>query len=107
MSLAIALPLNLLWIGADRRRALRSRLRLGAGSGSILLSGVICTAAFVVFLHALSLAGAGVVLTLRNTSVVFAQMFAFLIGERVPRRQVIGAFLVALGAMLIGWPHGR
>jgi drug/metabolite transporter (DMT)-like permease len=103
VSLAVALPLNLVRLGPVGRGALRQRL--AALPVSLLLAGVICTAAFVVFLHALSLAGAGAVLTLRNTSVVFAQGFAFLIGERLPRRQVLGALLVALGAALIGWPH--
>lgn len=103
VSLAIALPLNLFRLGRDKRARLFARLR--TGPSAIIVSGVICTAAFVVFLNALALAGAGVVLTLRNTSVVFAQVFAFALGERLPRRQVIGALLIALGAALIGWPR--
>ncbi|HEX2677740.1 MAG TPA: EamA family transporter [Polyangiales bacterium] len=103
VSLAIALPANLLRLGPDKRARLYTRLRLVPRS--IIASGLICTAAFVVFLNALALAGAGAVLTLRNTSVVFAQLLAFMIGERLPRTQVIGALLIALGAALIGWPR--
>lgn len=102
MSLAVALPMNLLRLGRDKRARLGSRLR--ALPWAIFGAGVICTAAFVVFLHALALSGAGAVLTLRNTSVVFAQLFAFMIGERLPRRQVLGALLIGAGATLIAWP---
>jgi len=37
-------------------------------------------------------------------SVVFAQAMAWLIGERPARRQILGALLVAAGAVLLGWP---
>jgi uncharacterized membrane protein len=70
----------------------------------MLVAGVACTASFVVFLHALAIAGAGWVLTMRNTSILFAQGFALLIGERLSRRQLAGAVLVALGALLTAWP---
>jgi drug/metabolite transporter (DMT)-like permease len=103
VSLAVALPINLLRLGKLKRTRLAESLR--TWPRAIVASGVICTAAFVVFLQALALAGAGAVLTLRNTSVVFAQVMAFAIGERVPRRQVLGALLIALGAILIGWPR--
>jgi drug/metabolite transporter (DMT)-like permease len=105
VSLAVALPVNLARLGADKRALLRARMFMQPRA--IVFAGVTCTAAFVVFLHSLSMAGAGAVLTLRNTSVVFAQVFAWFIGERLPRHQVLGALLVALGAILIGWPHGR
>lgn len=65
------------------------------------LAGAIATASFLLFLHGLARSGAGVALTLRNTSVVFAQALAAGIGERVPRRQLLGAVLVVLGAALV------
>lgn len=102
-SLAVALPMNLVRLGRDKRARLLARLR--TFPRAIVAAGVICTAAFVVFLHALALSGAGAVLTLRNTSVVFAQLLAFAIGERLPRRQVLGALLIAVGASLIAWPR--
>ena len=46
-------------------------------------------------------AGAGVVTTLRNTSILFAQGLAFLLGERPTRLGVIGALLVTAGAVLL------
>jgi drug/metabolite transporter (DMT)-like permease len=67
-------------------------------------AGAVATASFLLFLDGLSLAGAGAALTLRNTSVVFAQLLALLLGERVPARQWIGAAFVAAGAAVLSWP---
>jgi uncharacterized membrane protein len=67
-----------------------------------IAAGLLCTASFVVFLIALREAGAGAVLTLRNTSVVFAIGFGAMIGDRPTRRQIIGALLVGAGAILVG-----
>ncbi len=103
LSLAVALPPNLVLLGAERRRALVALFRTRAAL--VVLAGLVCTASFVVFLGALGGAGAGAVLTLRNTSVLFAQGFSILIGERPRRVEVIGAALVAVGAALLGWPR--
>jgi drug/metabolite transporter (DMT)-like permease len=70
--------------------------------GTTTAAGVLCTISFVVFLIALRGGGAGAVLTLRNTSVVFALVFASFLGERASPRQMIGAALVVAGAVLVG-----
>jgi len=62
-------------------------------------AGLVCTASFLLYLQALALGGAGLVATLRNTSVVFAVCFARLLGERPTTRQWAGACLVTAGAM--------
>jgi drug/metabolite transporter (DMT)-like permease len=80
-------------VGLDRRAV----LRLG-------LAGALATASFLLFLVGLAASGAGVALTLRNTSVVFAQVFALLLGEGVPRRQLLGSALVVAGAALVASP---
>jgi drug/metabolite transporter (DMT)-like permease len=67
-------------------------------------AGAVATASFLLFLDGLSLSGAGAALTLRNTSVVFAQLLAILLGERIPARQWIGAAFVAGGAAVLSWP---
>lgn len=101
VALAVALPLAYAAArGAGDVAAPASRadlLRRG-------LAGLLATASFLLFLDGLSRSGAGVALTLRSTSVVFAQLLALLLGERVPRRQWIGAVLVALGAALLTRP---
>ena len=60
---------------------------------------------FVLVLFALRIAGAGAVMTLRNSSVLFALAFAAATGERPGARQLAGGPLVALGAVLVGWPR--
>jgi drug/metabolite transporter (DMT)-like permease len=70
----------------------------------VVLTGLLATASFVLFLNALSHAGAGVALALRNTSVLFAQVLAIAIGERPRAVQVGGAVLVAVGAVALAWP---
>ena len=55
--------------------------------------------------EALHGSGAGFVLTLRNTSIVFAAVLGWAIAEPPTRRQVLGAVLVAGGAILLGLPR--
>ncbi len=66
-------------------------------------AGILCTVSFLMFLEALRQEGAGLVLTLRNTSVLFSQIFAFGLGERPTRNQLIGCVLIAGGGALIAW----
>lgn len=103
VSFLVSLPIYLFYLGRPRVLELwpllKTRmLQLGA-------AGIICAGSFLLLLWALTLAGAGAVLTLRNTSVLFAQGLAFAMGERIHARQIGGAMLVALGAIIIGWPR--
>jgi drug/metabolite transporter (DMT)-like permease len=70
-----------------------------------VIAGVLCTASFLLFLRGLSASGAALALTLRNTSVLFAQGLAFAMREPVGRRQLAGAALIAAGAALAAGPH--
>lgn len=72
--------------------------------GLVVFTGIVCTLSFALLLSALGSSGAGVVLTLRNTSIAFALGLAALQGERLERRQLAGAGLVAVGAVLLGVP---
>jgi drug/metabolite transporter (DMT)-like permease len=72
-----------------------------ARAGHVLAMGLICGGSFLVLLEALAGSGAGFVLTLRNTSVLFATVLAFAIGERPGRLQLAGAAAVAGGAILM------
>lgn len=102
VALAVALPL--VWAAA--RRAGQVEAPWGPGDAfRRVAAGALATVSFLLFLEGLSRSGAGVALTLRNTSVVFAQLLALLIGERVPPRQWAGATLVALGAAVLSWPQ--
>lgn len=77
-------------LGVDRRMLLRWSA-----------AGALATASFLLFLGGLARSGAGPALTLRNTSVVFAQLLALAMGEPLPRRQLLGAALVVAGAALV------
>ncbi|HRC55032.1 MAG TPA: EamA family transporter [Kofleriaceae bacterium] len=98
VSLALATVVNVSRLGQDgRARALALARRW-----QLWLIGAICSVAFLLFLVGLARGGAGLVLTLRNTSVIFATLFARLIGEQPGARQVAGSVVVVLGAVLLG-----
>lgn len=98
LAFAVALPPAWLWA------RLTGRTAAAVGRGAVLrwfAAGALVAASFLLFLVGLAQSGAGVALTLRNTSVVFAQLLALAIGERVPTRQLLGSVLVVLGAALV------
>ncbi|MCE9572875.1 MAG: permease [Deltaproteobacteria bacterium] len=101
-AIALALPvaLNLARLDATRRAAVRGRI--AEAPLTILATGALCAASFLILLVALRGGGAGAVLTLRNTSVLFATALAWAIGERPGRRAISGATLVAIGAIALG-----
>jgi len=87
-------------------------VRLGGGGQAIaalvrerwprlLVMGLLCSGSFLILMEALARGGSGYVLTLRNTSVLFAVAMAGWIGERPRRVEVVGAALVAAGAGLM------
>lgn len=98
-SLALSALISVVRIGGDGRRLLVGVLR--ARTFRIVLMGVVCGGSFLILMEALSRGGSGYVLTLRNTSVLFAAGLAFLIGERPRRTELLGAALVAAGAVLM------
>jgi drug/metabolite transporter (DMT)-like permease len=100
VALAVALPINILRLAPARRSALVTELR--ARPVPLLGYGLVCAASFLVFLVALADAGAGLVLTLRNTSILWAVLFGWLLGEAIGRRKLGGVLLVAAGAALLG-----
>jgi len=99
LALTCALPISAASIGWVGWRASLTALR--NNPLKIVVGGASCTASFLIFLEALSLSGAGAVLTLRNTSVLFAQVLAMWGGERLDRRVLSGAVLVVGGAVLV------
>jgi drug/metabolite transporter (DMT)-like permease len=100
-SLLVALPINVALLGrGGGARIVRS---IRAKPVAIGGAGIVCAASFLLFLSALETSGAGRVLTLRNTSVVFAHAFGWLAGERPNRVQIGGGALVVAGAALLGF----
>lgn len=99
LGMAVATVINLVRLGrAGRTRSWQITRERWA---RVLLMGAICGGSFLILMEALAGGGAGFVLTLRNTSVLFATGLAFAIGERPRHAQITGAALVAIGATLM------
>jgi drug/metabolite transporter (DMT)-like permease len=101
VALAVASSINVARLGREGRRIARDLVR--ARPGRVIFMGLICGGSFLILMEALHGGGAGYVLTLRNTSVLFATVFAAVIGERPRRTEVLGSLLVAAGAVLMAW----
>lgn len=102
VSLGLAVPLNIARLDrAGRDAAVRAAL---ARPALVVSAGLISCASFLLFLLGLAQAGAGAVFTLRNTSVLFAQVLSWALGERPTRIGALGAAAVAGGAVLLSWP---
>ncbi|HEX3766387.1 MAG TPA: EamA family transporter [Kofleriaceae bacterium] len=101
LSLAVAAKLNGVRLAAGRRERGAMGELLRRRWPRLLVMGAMCSGSFLILMEALARSGSGYVLTLRNTSVLFALAMAWRIGERPRRAEVAGAALVALGATLI------
>ncbi|MBX3199880.1 MAG: EamA family transporter [Labilithrix sp.] len=98
IALSTASVLNIAALGARRKAAFDAARSQPA---RIVAGGLLASFGFVVLLAAMKDAGAGVVLTLRNTSILFAQVLAVTLGERPRRLGLLGAVLVTAGAVLL------
>lgn len=98
-SLALTLPVQ--WLMLRRRERVRRVWRLAWPSLSV--GGVLCAASFLVFLNALVVSGAAHMSALRNTSVAFALLFGWLLGERPTWRSVSATIVITVGAILVAW----
>lgn len=98
ISLSTASILNLVALGSRRKHSFAA---LREEPVRIVIGGILASVGFLVFLSAMKDAGAGIVLTLRNTSILFAQVLSFAQGERPRRLAVAGAALVTVGAILL------
>ena len=99
LSLIISVPALCLYSGKENLKHLK-KLFFNRPT-PIIFTGFICALSFFIFLYGLQTSGAGQALTLRNTSVIFAQFFALMIGEKVGRNQWLGAIIVAIGASIV------
>ena len=99
VSLSLSAIISIVRIGGAGRRALATVARVRWWR--IGLMGVVCGGSFLILMEALARGGSGYVLTLRNTSVLFAAALAWTIGDRPRRSEMIGAALVAAGATLM------
>jgi drug/metabolite transporter (DMT)-like permease len=101
LSLGISAVINLGRLGRTGRRELGALAR--GRWPRLVVMGLVCGGSFLILMEALAIGGSGYVLTLRNTSVLFAADMAWWIGERPARIEIAGAVLVAAGAALMAW----
>lgn len=101
LSLGLSAVINVIRIGGPGRAILGDLVR--ARAFRIVLMGLVCGGSFLILMEALARGGSGYVLTLRNTSVLFAAGLAWMIGERPRQVELTGAALVAGGAILMSW----
>ncbi len=99
LSLILAIPIMLAVQGREQRLLLKGVLR--QHWQLIIIGGAVCLISFLLYLLGLKTSGAGYALVIRNLSIIFAQFFAFFIGEKISLQQWIGAVLVAIGASLV------
>jgi len=99
ISLAISLPVQLVFVG--RGRAVRLLTVMRAAPARLALAALICAASFLLYLFALCTSGPGRMTGLRNTSVLFVALIAWASGERPTRRDLASAATIALGAVLL------
>ncbi len=99
VSLGLSALINVVRIGRAGRSTLIVVMRSRAAR--VMLMGIVCGGSFLILMEALARGGSGYVLTLRNTSVLFAAVLAITIGERPRRNELIGAVFVAGGAVLM------
>jgi len=99
VSLSVSTAISLVRIGREGRVAAAGLVR--ATPAKITLMGFLSAGAFLILIEALARGGVGFVLTLRNTSVLFALLLAWAIGERPRLATALAAVLVATGAALM------
>ena len=101
LSLGVSAAINLARLGGEGRSALPALAR--SRWPRLIAMGVVCGGSFLILMEALAIGGSGYVLTLRNTSVLFAAIMSWRIGERPGRSEIAGAIMVAAGAALMAW----
>jgi drug/metabolite transporter (DMT)-like permease len=97
-SMSIALALNVIALGNQRKNIV---VVLSRSPLAMIVAGVVCCLSFWIFLFCLARGGAGAMVTLRNSSVLFAQGFSWWLGERPGAVQIGGASAIAAGAILL------
>lgn len=98
VAMGMATAINAGRLGSAARAGL---VPLARTRGRLAVMGLVCAGSFLILLEALTRGGPGYVLTLRNTSVLFAVAMGWRIGEPPGRAEVSGAILVAVGAALM------
>lgn len=95
----IAVSLAMAWLFQIRPKG--PRLSSSEIRGS-MFAGVICALSFIGFLYGLRYTHAGIAISVRNSSVVFAQLLALRAGEKLTPLRWVGVTVVFVGVLLLG-----
>ena len=96
-----SLPLALIFMWQQRRLPIAPQ---GRQNWLSLAGGIMSLLAYGIVIWAVTLAPMGTVSALRETSVLFAALIgAIFLGERLTRRRISAATLIAVGAIVLGW----
>lgn len=99
VSVWVGLPIFMIFSGKAFIRKTFEQFR--AEKVTTILGGTLCFLSFFLFLRSLGSVGPGKAIALRNTSILFAQIFSLYLGERLSRTQWLGTIVLALGATLV------
>jgi drug/metabolite transporter (DMT)-like permease len=102
LSLSLAVAANVAMLPPSRRGVALQLLR--TRGLALVACGLASGLSFLLALFALERGGAAWVLTLRQSSVIFAAILATWLGDRPNGRQVVGFVAIVLGAVLLGFP---
>jgi len=101
VSMIVSLPI--LAMQAKARGFFRWPAQGSKNTVVLLFTGILSAISFILFLYGLPKTGPGYAITLRNTSVGWAQIFAFMMGEKISSRQIFSVGIILGGAILIGF----
>ncbi len=98
LSLAGGLPAAFLALGREALPRVRAAMRW-----RLLFAALTCATSFLLFLRALESMGAAQLTAVRNTSVLFAFLMAWAMGEPRTPRTVLAAVMMTLGAIMVSF----
>ena len=99
IALGIAVPWSILFMGFSLTQKLTQEFK--SRPTTLIMAGLACALSLILFLWVLQTEGTGLIMTLRNVSIVFALLFSIAFGERPPAIQISGVFLVLCGAVIL------
>lgn len=99
LSVFVSLPLVFWGVATPRVKNVLATLK--EAPLSVFTTAVLSTLSFVIFLYGLMVSEPGFAISLRNSSIFFALVFSYFLKENLNRHQIIGAAVIAVGAVLL------
>ena len=100
-ALSVFVSLPLVYWGVAHPRMKNVLVTLKTAPLSVGATTVLSTLSFIIFLYGLKASAPGFAISLRNTSIFFALIFSFFLKENLSRHQILGALIIATGAIIL------